>query len=79
VSFIRVVSTLFLTCGVNGVVGYYDAFPSKSMNVAVKIVDVVEADGETKKRKVLVATKDFEAGEVIYKVKFSSDIICSSC
>ena len=42
--------------------GYYNFFPPKSMNVSV------EEKGENK-RKVLIATKDFEKGDVIYKVR----------
>ncbi|KAI5993657.1 hypothetical protein EDD15DRAFT_2266734 [Pisolithus albus] len=38
--------------------GYYDCFPPKVMNVAVKTIEVP---------KTLVCTKDFEAGELIYK------------
>jgi hypothetical protein len=40
-------------------VGYYDAFPPKSTDVVI----------ETREnRQVVVAAKDFAAGEVIYKV-----------
>ena len=39
--------------------GYYDHFPPKSWNVRVQ-----DKDG----KKVLVADKDFEKGDVIYKV-----------
>ncbi|KAH7887480.1 hypothetical protein F5I97DRAFT_2072803 [Phlebopus sp. FC_14] len=50
--------------------GYYDSFPPKAMNVAVKTVDVPQSasqSGTTMKKKILVCTKDFEPGEVIYK------------
>ncbi len=42
--------------------GYYEYFPQKRMNVSVK------ETGESK-YKILVAEKDFEAGDVIYKVR----------
>ncbi|TFY54957.1 hypothetical protein EVJ58_g8550 [Rhodofomes roseus] len=43
--------------------GYYDVFPPKSMNVSVQ-----PAPGDASKvRKILVAEKDFEPGDVIYK------------
>ncbi|KDQ64301.1 hypothetical protein JAAARDRAFT_187641 [Jaapia argillacea MUCL 33604] len=46
--------------------GYYTHFPPASFNVKVKTIDV--ADGATStKKKILVADKDFKAGEVIYK------------
>jgi mitochondrial import receptor subunit TOM20 len=41
--------------------GYYRFFPSSSMNVSVK-------DNEQTKKKVLIAEKDFDKGDVIYKV-----------
>ncbi|KAG1752464.1 uncharacterized protein EDB91DRAFT_1102768 [Suillus paluster] len=47
--------------------GYYSFFPPKAMNVAVETVDVPDGKGGTMSKKVLVVTKDFEAGEVIYK------------
>lgn len=43
--------------------GYYNIFPPKSMNVSVQ-------DGKDKK-KILVAEKDFEPGDVIYKVSIA--------
>lgn len=46
--------------------GYYNAFPAKSMNVQVKDLETGEADGTTKKRKALFASRDFKAGETIY-------------
>ncbi|KAG0703911.1 hypothetical protein DFH29DRAFT_914666 [Suillus ampliporus] len=47
--------------------GYYTFFPPKAMNVAVETVNVPDGKGGTMSKKVLVVTKDFEAGEVIYK------------
>ncbi|TFK43835.1 hypothetical protein BDQ12DRAFT_595860 [Crucibulum laeve] len=41
--------------------GYYDSFPPKSSNVAVK------PTGPQDTRKVLVVTQDFKAGDIIYK------------
>lgn len=41
--------------------GYYDYFPKRSMNVTV------QEKPETR-RKYIVAEKDFEPGDVIYKV-----------
>ncbi|CCM05579.1 uncharacterized protein FIBRA_07806 [Fibroporia radiculosa] len=43
--------------------GYYEAFPPKSMNVSV----LPAPSDPTKVRKVLVVTRNFEAGDVIYK------------
>ena len=40
--------------------GYYKSFPAKAMNVTI-------ADNEAKK-KIVVAEKDFEPGDVIYTV-----------
>jgi import receptor subunit TOM20 len=49
-------------------VGYYDSFPSKSMNVAVKVVDQIETGADVpKKRKTVTITKDVAAGDVIYQ------------
>ncbi|KAH7916790.1 hypothetical protein BJ138DRAFT_1131771 [Hygrophoropsis aurantiaca] len=47
--------------------GYYDVFPAKSMNVAVQTVDVTDATGKVTRKKVLVAAKDLEPGDLIYK------------
>ncbi|KAF8138309.1 hypothetical protein EV363DRAFT_1393768 [Boletus edulis] len=52
--------------------GYYNYFPRKSMNIAIQNVDVPQvADeqftGVTMRKKVVVCTKDFEPGELIYK------------
>ena len=50
------------------VLGYYDAFPPKRMNVS--IVDRETSSGQGA-RKVLTVNKDFAAGELIYKALFS--------
>ncbi|KAI6152338.1 hypothetical protein BKA82DRAFT_993451 [Pisolithus tinctorius] len=49
--------------------GYYDCFPPKAMNVAVKTIEVPVKDQPEAftKKKILVCTKDIEAGELIYK------------
>ncbi|KAG2155104.1 uncharacterized protein EDB93DRAFT_1239374 [Suillus bovinus] len=47
--------------------GYYTFFPPKAMNVAVETVNVPDGKGGIMSKKVLVVTKDFEAGEVIYR------------
>jgi import receptor subunit TOM20 len=39
------------------------------MNVAVESVNVPDGKGGVMSKKILVATKDFEAGETIYKVR----------
>jgi hypothetical protein len=49
-------------------IGYYTFFPPKAMNVAVETVNVPDGKGGTMSKKVLVVTKDFNAGEVIYRV-----------
>jgi hypothetical protein len=46
---------------------YYDFFPPKRMNVSVEVRETTQGQGA---RQVLVANKDFAAGEVIYKVAF---------
>jgi import receptor subunit TOM20 len=51
----------------NRIEGYSDAFPPKAMNVAVDTVDVPDGSGNLMRKKVLIVTKDFDAGEVIYK------------
>jgi import receptor subunit TOM20 len=38
------------------------------MNVAVDTIDVPDGSGNLMRKKVLVVTKDFDAGELIYKV-----------
>ncbi|KIJ20440.1 hypothetical protein PAXINDRAFT_166493 [Paxillus involutus ATCC 200175] len=52
--------------------GYYNFFPPKAMNVAVKVIDVPQStaeqpSGATMRKKVLVCTKDFQPGDLIYK------------
>lgn len=49
-------------------VGYYDEFPPKHMNVSVKPIDVPDDSGGTIRKRILVVTKDVQAGELIYKV-----------
>jgi len=39
------------------------------MNVKVDTVDVPDGNGQTMRKKILVVTKDCNAGEVIYKVR----------
>jgi hypothetical protein len=48
---------------------FYDYFPPKGMNVQIKLVPVGEINGvkSALKEFTLVATKDFRAGETIYK------------
>ena len=53
-------------------IGYYEQFPPKSMNVSVKQLGSEEIkDGQTRTH-VLVANKSFKAGEVIYRVCFTA-------
>jgi import receptor subunit TOM20 len=44
------------------------------MNVAVETVNVSDGKGGTMSKKVLVVTKDLEAGEVIYRVNILSHV-----
>ncbi|KAI0772043.1 MAS20-domain-containing protein [Trametes elegans] len=46
--------------------GYYDHFPPKRMNVSAHAGD---AQGNQAAKKILIAEKDFQAGDVIYKEK----------
>jgi import receptor subunit TOM20 len=46
--------------------GYYEVFPPKRMNVSTKTVEVTDSSGATVLKRILVADKDFTAGEVIY-------------
>lgn len=39
------------------------------MNVAVESASVPDGKGGTMSKKILVVTKDFEAGEIIYQVR----------
>ncbi|TBU49006.1 MAS20-domain-containing protein [Dichomitus squalens] len=43
--------------------GYYDHFPPKGMNVSIH---AGEAQGNQAAKKILIASKDFEAGDIIY-------------
>ena len=45
-------------------IGYYDHFPAKKMNVSVK---PGPSQPNQPPKKILVAEKDFAEGEVIYK------------
>ncbi|KAG6378570.1 hypothetical protein JVT61DRAFT_12835 [Boletus reticuloceps] len=52
--------------------GYYNYFPRKNMNIAIQNVDAPQvadeqSTGVTMRKKVVVCTKDFEPGELIYK------------
>ncbi|KAI0307138.1 hypothetical protein B0F90DRAFT_1807816 [Multifurca ochricompacta] len=47
--------------------GYYEDFPPKRMSVSTKAVEVTDASGITVLKRILVANKDFTAGDVIYR------------
>ncbi|KIJ69854.1 hypothetical protein HYDPIDRAFT_184391 [Hydnomerulius pinastri MD-312] len=52
--------------------GYYECFPPKAMNASVKTLDAPQsaaqpAGASTMRKKVLVCTKDFQPGDLIYK------------
>jgi hypothetical protein len=49
-------------------VGYYDVFPPKHMSVSTKTVDISDPSGAKALKRILVADRDFTAGETIYKV-----------
>lgn len=49
--------------------GYFDSYPPKSMNVSVESRDVPDGTGNVMRKKVLVVNKDFEVGDVIYKAR----------
>ena len=49
-------------------VGYYDVFPPKQMSVSTKTIDISDSSGAKVLKRILVAEKDFAAGETIYKV-----------
>jgi mitochondrial import receptor subunit TOM20 len=53
-------------------VGYYEVFPPKRMNVSTKTVEVADPSGNKVLKRILVADKDFAAGEVIYTVTWLS-------
>ncbi|KAI9452074.1 hypothetical protein F5148DRAFT_1289782 [Russula earlei] len=46
--------------------GYYEAFPPKRMGVSTKTVEVTDSSGGKALKRILVADKDFTAGEIIY-------------
>lgn len=70
---VRCLGACFL-CRTKVGIGYYTFFPPKAMNVAVETIDVPDGKGATMSKKVLVVTKDFEAGEVIYQVNRLSHV-----
>jgi import receptor subunit TOM20 len=47
--------------------GYYDVFPPKEMSVSTKTIDISDSSGAKVLKRILVAEKDFVAGEIIYK------------
>lgn len=49
-------------------VGYYEIFPPKRMNASTKMIEVADPSGNKVLKRILVADKDFAAGEVIYIV-----------
>jgi hypothetical protein len=49
-------------------VGYYEIFPPKRMSVSTKMIEVTDPSGNKVLKRILVADKDFTAGEVIYIV-----------
>ena len=49
-------------------VGYYEVFPPKRMNVSTKTIEVADSSGGKVLKRILVADKDFTAGDVIYTV-----------
>ena len=51
-------------------VAYFEMFPPKSMNVSTKTIDVPDASGALVRKRIMVAAKDFTAGDIIYKVRF---------
>jgi hypothetical protein len=67
-------SGAFSQCRTKDEIGYYTFFPPKAMNVAVETVNVSDGKGGTMSKKVLVVTKDLEAGEVIYRVNILSHV-----
>jgi len=50
-------------------VGYYEVFPPKLVNVSTKTIEVTDPSGAKVLKQILVSEKDFGAGEVIYDVK----------
>lgn len=53
-------------------VGYYDAFPPKRMNVSTRTTELAGSSGSKPLKRILIADKDFTAGEVIYNVTWPS-------
>ena len=49
-------------------VGYYEVFPPKRMGVSTKTVEVTDSSGGKVLKRILIADKDFIAGEAIYGV-----------
>jgi import receptor subunit TOM20 len=49
-------------------VGYYDVFPPKQMSVSTKTIDISDSGGAKVLKRILIAERDFTAGETIYKV-----------
>lgn len=58
--------------------GYYDWYPPKSMNVSVESRDVPDGTGGVIRKNVLVVNKDFEVGDTIYKARYSSVLLYES-
>src|SRR5947208_13846883 len=58
-----------LRCMNLDLVGYYDTFPPRRMNVSTKTIEVAHSSGANVLKRILVADKDFTTGEVIYNVK----------
>jgi hypothetical protein len=49
-------------------VGYYETFPPKRMNVSTETIEVTDSSGGKALKRILIAAKDFVAGEAIYDV-----------
>ncbi|KAI9448004.1 hypothetical protein H4582DRAFT_1897720 [Lactarius indigo] len=47
--------------------GYYEVFPPKHMSVSTKTVEISDPSGAAALKRILVADRDFAAGETIYK------------
>jgi import receptor subunit TOM20 len=48
------------------------------MNVKVNTVDVPDGNGQTMRKMILTVTKDYKAGEVIYKARHFTYIVSSN-
>ncbi|KAI9429627.1 hypothetical protein F5148DRAFT_1372359 [Russula earlei] len=48
--------------------GYYEAFPPNRMGVSTKTVAVTDSSGGKALKRILVADKDFTAGEIMYDI-----------